>query len=37
MFKFLGNMVLWINGLGIKCLRVDGLGVKGFRTFVLRD
>jgi hypothetical protein len=37
MFKFLGNRSLWIKGLGFKCLRVDGLGVKGFKTFVLRD
>jgi len=38
MFKScLGHKVLWIKGLGIKCLRVDALGVRGFRDFVLRD
>ena len=37
MLKFLGHMGLWIKGLGIsvKCLRVDGLGVREFRDFLL--
>jgi hypothetical protein len=38
-FKFLVHRGLWIKGLGIseKCLRVNGLGVRGFRDFMLRD
>jgi hypothetical protein len=32
-------MGLWIKGLGISVIfsRVDGLGVRGFRDFVLMD
>ena len=39
MFKCLVHRGLWIKVLGIseKFLRVDGLGVRGFRAFVLRD
>jgi hypothetical protein len=39
MFNFLGHRGLWIKdyGLGFKFLRVDGLGVRGFRDFLLRN
>ena len=39
MFECLVHRSLRFKGLGIseKCLRVGGLGVRGFRDFVLRD
>jgi len=39
MFKCSVHRGLWINGLGTseKCLRFNGLGVRGFRDILLRD
>ena len=37
MFMCLGHRGLWIKGLGLKFLRVSGLGVRGFRFFVFKD
>jgi hypothetical protein len=37
MFKCLGHRGLWIKGLGLKCLKVNGLGLRRFRIFVFKD